>query len=158
MQMNQTSLRLTERTQPTRATLGDRIGAGVIAILCLSVLSMAAWLSPSPDGHGTHKQLGLAPCMWAVALDRPCPTCGMTTSFSHAGEGSWIQAAKTQPMGMVLALLTATVFWVAFTQAAFGAPIGRVIQPALRPRVFLVFGIMLLLAWFYKVATWSSVA
>tara|TARA_R110002073_G_scaffold239285_1_gene400591 strand:- start:98598 stop:99062 length:465 start_codon:yes stop_codon:yes gene_type:complete len=154
MQMNQTSLRQTERTYPLRASLGDRIGAGVVALLCLSVLSMAAWLTPSSEGHGTHKKLGLAPCMWAVTLDKPCPTCGMTTSFSHAGEGSWIQAAKVQPMGALLALMTATVFWGASVQALFGAHIGSIIQPTLRPRTFLVFGALLLLAWFYKIATW----
>ena len=71
MQMNQPSLRHPERTEPLRASLGDRIGAGVIAILCLTVLSIGAWLSPATDGHGTHTQLGLSPCMWAVALDNP---------------------------------------------------------------------------------------
>lgn len=154
MQMNQLSPRRTERAGPLRSTIGDRIGAGVIAVMCLTVLSLGAWLNPSPQGHGTHKQLGLAPCMWAVALDKPCPTCGMTTSFSHAGEGSWIQAAKTQPMGMLLVLITATVFWGASVQAITGARINTVIQPALRPRVFLILGIALVGAWIYKIATW----
>lgn len=154
MQMNQPSPRQIERTHPLRATLGDRIGAGVIALLCLAVLSIGAWLSPATDGHGTHTQLGLRPCMWAVALDKPCPTCGMTTSFSHAGEGSWVQSAKTQPMGMLIVLMTATVFWGASIQAITGARINSVIQPALTPRTFLILGIMLLGAWFYKIATW----
>jgi len=154
MQMNQPSLRHPERTEPLRASLGDRIGAGVIAILCLTVLSIGAWLSPATDGHGTHTQLGLSPCMWAVALDKPCPTCGMTTSFSHAGEGSWIQAAKTQPMGALLVLMTTTVFWGALIQAVTGARFNSIIQPALKPRFFLMMGILLLGAWFYKIATW----
>ena len=156
MQMNQTSLRQPERTQPLRATFGDRIGAGIIATLCLTVLSLSAWLNPSSDGHGTHKQLGLAPCMWVVAFDKPCPTCGMTTSFSHAGEGSWIQSAKTQPMGTVLVLLTTVIFWGGAAQGATGVRIHSVIQPALRPRVFFVFGTLLLGAWIYKAITWSS--
>ena len=157
MQMNQQGERRIERTTPLRATLGDRIGAGVIAILCLSVLSIAAWLSPDAHGHGTHTQLGLAPCMWAVALDKPCPTCGMTTSFTHAGEGSWFESAKTQPMGTFLVLMTTMVFWGSAVQAIGGARINSVIQPALKPRFFLVLGIMLLLAWFYKIATWHSI-
>lgn len=156
MQMNQPSPRHIERTVPLRATLGDRIGSGVIAILCLTVLSLGAWLSPAAQGHGTHKQLGLAPCMWAVTLDRPCPTCGMTTSFSHAGEGSWILAAKTQPMGALLVLITSTMFWGASIQTISGARISTVIQPALRPRIFLIFGLLLLGAWFYKIATWQT--
>jgi hypothetical protein len=154
MQMNQSSPRRTERVEPLRSTIGDRIGAGAIAIICLTVLTLGAWLNPSAEGHGTHKQLGLAPCMWAVALDKPCPTCGMTTSFSHAGEGSWVQAAQTQPMGMLLVIITATVFWGASIQTITGAKINTIIQPALSPRIFLIFGILLLGAWFYKIATW----
>ena len=154
MQMNQPSPRQAERTKPLRATLGDRIGAGAIALMCLSVLSIAAWLTPASQGHGTHTQLGLTPCMWVAALDRPCPTCGMTTSFSYAGQGSWIQSAKTQPMGTLLTLITATIFWGALIQTITGARFSSVIQPALRPRTFLVFGILLLGAWFYKIATW----
>ena len=151
---NQPSPRSSERTVPLSATLGDRIGAGVIALMCLAVLSIGAWLHPAPDGHGTHTQLGLRPCMWAATLDKPCPTCGMTTSFAHAEDGSWIQSAKTQPMGTVLVLMTATVFWGASVQAISGARISTIIQPALRPRTFMILGAMLLLAWFYKIATW----
>jgi len=158
MQMNQSAPthtpRQRERVSPLRATLGDRIGAGVIALMCLAVLSIGAWLNPAADGHGTHTQLGLRPCLWAATLDKPCPTCGMTTSFAHAEEGSWIQSAKTQPMGMVLVLMTATVFWGASVQAISGARISTIIQPALRPRSFMILGAMLLLAWFYKIATW----
>ncbi len=154
MQMNQSSPRVTERTTPLRATLGDRIGAGAIALMSLAVLSIAAWLAPASQGHGTHTQLGLSPCMWATALDRPCPTCGMTTSFSYAGQGSWIQSAKTQPMGTLLTLMTATVFWGALIQTITGARFNSVIEPALRPRTFLILGILLLGAWFYKITTW----
>ena len=154
MQMNQPSLRKPERTAPLQSTLGDRIGAGIIAIMCPTVLSLGAWLSPSAEGHGTHKQLGLRPCMWVAALDRPCPTCGMTTSFSHAGEGEWIQSAKTQPMGTLLVLMTATIFWGALIQTLTGAKINTIIQPALRPRTFLILGTLLLGAWFYKFVTW----
>ena len=152
--MNQDSLRITERTTPLRATLGERIGAGVIAIMCLSVLSIAAWLVPASQGHGTHTQLGLSPCVWAATLNRPCPTCGMTTAFTHAGEGHWLQAAKTQPMGTLLVLMTATIFWGSSVQAIGGARFNSIIQPALRPRNFFIFGILLLGAWFYKIATW----
>ncbi len=158
MQMNQPahvpSQRRSERMTPLRASLGDRIGSGLIAAMCITVLSLGAWLSPAVDGHGTHTQLGLSPCMWAVTLDKPCPTCGMTTSFSHAGEGSWIQSAQTQPMGMILVIMTATIFWGSLIQTITGARINSVIQPALRPRTFIVFGIAFLGAWFYKMATW----
>jgi len=155
MQMNQQGERRIERTSPLKASLGDRIGAGVISLICLAVLTIAAWLNPASEGHGTHTQLGLSPCMWVVALDRPCPTCGMTTSFTQAGEGSWFVSLKTQPMGTLLVIMTTVVFWGSTVQAVSGARINSSIQPALKPRFFLVLGIMLLLAWFYKIATWQ---
>lgn len=92
--------------------------------------------------------------MWVAALGKPCPTCGMTTSFSYAGQGHWIQSAKTQPLGTLLTLITATIFWGALIQTITGARFGSIIQPALHPRTFLIFGILFLGAWFYKIATW----
>ena len=147
-------VRVVERSVPLRATGWSRVFSAVIMIGCLSVLSMGAWLNPSDAGHGTHTQLGLKPCMWAATLDKPCMTCGMTTSFAHAGEGHWLSSFLTQPMGSLLVVLTSVVFWGALVQTVTGARIGTMVQPALRPRVFIVLGVLLLLAWGYKVITW----
>lgn len=146
--------RVIERSEPLKTSLISRLTAAGLALGSLSVLSIGAWLDPSTDGHGTHTQLGLSPCMWAATMDKPCMTCGMTTSFAHAGEGQWIQSFLTQPMGMFLVVLTSVVFWGASAQAATGARIGTMIQPALRPRVFIMLGVMMLLAWGYKIITW----
>lgn len=145
-----------ERTTPLRSTTGDRIGAGILAGACLAVLAIGAWLTPNASGHGTHTQLGMTQCMWAQTFDRPCPTCGMTTSFSYAGDGHWVASALTQPMGVLLVLLTAMVFWGALMQAVTGARIGAAIQPALRPRIFLIMGLLLLGSWGYKIMTWHA--
>jgi len=155
MQMSEHSLRIPERTAPLSAAMSDRIGAAVLALVCLAVLSLAAWLNPSADGHGTHTQLGLTKCMWVAAFDRPCPTCGMTTSFSHAAEGSWFQAFKTQPMGALLSLMTALIMWGSAIQATTGARIGSMIQPIFKPKFFTLFGVLFVGAWIYKVMTWS---
>lgn len=146
--------RVHERSHPLRASAYSRVFAACIALVCLSVLSIGAWMQPASEGHGTHTQLGLKPCMWAVTLDKPCMTCGMTTSFAHAGEGHWVTSFVNQPMGAFLVVLTSVMFWGGATQALTGARIGTMIQPALRPRVFIVLGAMLLLAWVYKVITW----
>lgn len=147
-------MRVYERTEPLRASFTQRLFAGSVAIACLSVLSMGAWLNPSTQGHGTHTQLGLKPCMWAVTLDKPCMTCGMTTSFAHAGEGSWITSFHTQPMGALLVVITAVVFWGALVQCISGARIGTMVEPMLKPRIFLMLGLLLLVAWVYKIVTW----
>lgn len=146
--------RRAERTTPLRASIGERVGSGLIAGACATVLALAAWLAPASAGHGTHTQLGMAPCVWAVTLDKPCPTCGMTTSFASAGEGQWLTSIATQPMGTLLVLLTAVVFWGALAQTITGARIGATVQPALRPRSFIVMGLLLLAAWGYKIITW----
>ncbi len=146
--------RVFERKQPLRASVSQRVFAAVVAIVCLSVLSMGAWLSPNSDGHGTHTQLGLKPCMWAITLDQPCMTCGMTTSFAHAGEGRWASSVTTQPMGSLLVVITSVVFWGALVQCLSGARISNMAEPMLRPKVFMLLGLMLLGAWVYKIITW----
>jgi len=146
--------RVHERTQPLRANLSSRVFAACIALVSIGVLGIGAWMQPAADGHGTHTQLGLKPCMWAVTLDKPCITCGMTTSFAHAGEGQWLSSIINQPMGAFLVVLTSIMFWGGAAQAITGARIGTMIQPALRPRVFIMLGLMLLLAWVYKLITW----
>ena len=69
--------------------------------------SLAASLTPDPLGYGTHQQLGLPACSFQVMFDIPCPSCGMTTSFSHFVRGEWISSAIANPGGLLLALACA---------------------------------------------------
>ena len=78
----------------------------------------------------------------------------MTTSFAHAGEGHWVQSAKTQPFAFLLVIGSATMFWGAAAQAITGARLGDALMGLLRPKVFLLLGALLLGAWVYKIATW----
>jgi len=129
--------------------------AGALAIACAAVLALAAWLSPDPRGHATHEAMGLPPCAWAVWFDKPCPTCGMTTAYAHAANGSVLGALETQPMGAVLAILTAAIFWGATHQAATGSRIGSAVQGWVRPRVVILLLALAAGAWVYKIATWA---
>ena len=153
--MNAQATHPKERTTPLRATIGERIAAAAIALTSLSILAAAAWLTPDPQGHATHTQLGMAKCTWVVWFDKPCPTCGMTTSFSHAGEGSWTAAILTQPMGALLALLTTMIFWASTHQALTASRIGSVVQTTLRPRLIFAMLLLTVAAWIFKIATWS---
>ncbi len=69
------------------------------------VTGVAAYLTPRAEGHGTHTQLGLPPCPSVLILDRPCPGCGLTTSFTHSVHGQIAEAFSANPLGPILYLL-----------------------------------------------------
>lgn len=68
------------------------------------VVVVALWLRPSHFGHGTHQQLGLPPCPSVLLYGRPCPGCGLTTSFTHLAHGNFAMAFQTHPLGPLLFL------------------------------------------------------
>jgi hypothetical protein len=75
------------------------------------VTVVGALLTPSPDGHGTHQQLGMPPCPSVLLYGRPCPGCGLTTSFSATVHGMFAQAFHAHPLGPIVYLLfTLTAF------------------------------------------------
>lgn len=63
---------------------------GMILVACI--------LTPDPRGYGTHTQLGLNPCVWRTIHGRPCPSCGLTTAFTHIVRGEWHQAVQAHPL------------------------------------------------------------
>ncbi len=84
--------------RPNRA----RLVAGLVLVGCVAVLAVAAWLEPDPAGYGTHRQLGISACGMMATTGIPCPTCGMTTAFSLAIRGRWIEAVQAQAAGTLL--------------------------------------------------------
>lgn len=133
-----------------------RVFAGGVAVGAFSLLALAAYLKPAAEGFGTHEQLGMMPCTWAAVLDKPCPTCGMTTSFAHAADGGLLASIAAQPFGALLALLTASFFWGALHVCATGSQLGRVYALLLRQRSLWVLTALLIAAWIYKMATWTG--
>lgn len=69
----------------------------------LMLLMLAAWLTPSPSGIGTHQQLGLPPCTILFWFDIPCPSCGGTTAFAHFVRGQWVAAVRANAAAALLA-------------------------------------------------------
>jgi hypothetical protein len=94
----------------------------VVVAACLGVLVTAALLTPNPTGVGTHTALHYQPCDFLARTGVPCPSCGMTTSFAWFARGNLLASLYVQPMGMVLAILTAATFWVALYMAITGIP------------------------------------
>src|SRR3990172_8946598 len=83
-----------------------RLYALVFAAIGLAVLAAAGWMTPDRSHLGTHRQLGLPPCAFVAVTGFPCPTCGMTTSFSFVVRGRLFEAAKSSLFGSFLAIST----------------------------------------------------
>ncbi|MEQ1822788.1 MAG: DUF2752 domain-containing protein [Fimbriimonadaceae bacterium] len=80
-------------------------GQAIWFLFWLGVTLFGLMLKASPDGHGTHTQLGLPPCPSVLAFNRPCPGCGLTTSFTATMHGDFAFAFKAHPFGTLLYVL-----------------------------------------------------
>ena len=76
----------------------------VAGALLVAGFLLAARLPPDPRGYGTHQRLGLPECSFRTLFGKPCPGCGITTSFAHFVRGEWRSAAFANPAGLLLAL------------------------------------------------------
>lgn len=134
-----------------KLTWVGRCSALVIGLGALAVLVVALWLRPDGKGIGTHQQLGLDRCQFEARTGLPCPTCGMTTSFSYFVRGRWLASAYVQPMGTVLAFVAAMTVWGALYVAWSGRPSHRLLR-FVPSRYYLVplFG-GIILGWTWKI-------
>lgn len=134
-----------------------RVMGAIVALGSGSLLMVAAILSPSEEGLGTHQQLMLPECGWITIFDLPCPTCGMTTAFSHAADGNLLASFLTQPLGSLLALATAIAFlsgmYVAFTGSRIGSMFGRLWTY----RTGWIIAGLVVVSWGYKVLSYKGV-
>lgn len=98
--------------------IGGRVLLVVVGLLLVAGFGLSAWLSPDPRGHGTHQQLGLAPCSFLLLTGKPCPSCGGTTAFAHFVRGEWPSAIRANAAAFVLALVCAAMIpWCALSTA-----------------------------------------
>jgi hypothetical protein len=106
-----------------------RAGLLTVGLLLATVFGVAWWLNPyNPDGsprtQATHTQLGMPPCNFLVLTGKPCPACGMTTSFALLVRGDVGAAARANWAGMTLAAAWAALMVWALASAAAGRPLG----------------------------------
>lgn len=127
--------------------------SGLLALAAAAPLVVGAWLTPNSVGHGTHTQLGLPPCGWVVAFGRPCPTCGMTTAFTHAAHGRLDLAFVAQPAGTVLAVLAAGLFWVGLHTMVTGSRAAPMLVAGLRGRHAVGLVLVILAGWGVTIMT-----
>lgn len=132
-------------------TPAGRLAALAIALVMLTPLVTASLLTPSPDGTGSHTKLGLAPCPFMATTGIPCPSCGMTTSWTWFARGNLRASFYVQPMGTVLAILCVCCFWTALYAGITGRPVFRLVQVIPGRYYFVPLLSFAILAWAWKI-------
>lgn len=123
-----------------------------LALVALAVLAIARALEPHPDGVGTHRALGIAPCMFLEWFGLPCPTCGMTTAFAHLARGQLSASLAAHPLGIPLFMLTALTPLVALRHAVRDESLLTVVERLRLDRAALALALVLLATWLARVA------
>ncbi len=138
----------------------DRIVGAALFLPTAVVLAIATQLTPSAEGYGTHRQLGLGSCTFLSLFGIPCPMCGMTTTFAHLAHLHVVQGTLNQPFGLVLFLLTIAAFVLGglelFSPRGRWRPILRLIEH----REGLVAALLLvglIAGWTYKIASMAGI-
>ncbi len=106
-----TARRVTERMTdrvPDKLARTVRALLVAMALAFTVVLTLAFTLNPydadgNPRTMATHTQLGLPPCNFVTLTGKPCPACGMTTSFALLMKGDVLNSAKANWVGTALA-------------------------------------------------------
>lgn len=130
----------------------DHVLYGLAWISFLVIMGIAAWLKPDPSGIGTHTGLHLPPCGFYLLFHKPCPSCGMTTSFALVMHGHPIRAVRTQPAGVAV-FLAAFAAWL---YLPFGWKRRRPIEHILDSKAFLpvVLGLIVLILLVWAARVW----
>ena len=80
------------------------------------VWGLARWIKPyeadgMPKAMASHTQLGLPPCTFLAVTGIPCPSCGLTTSFSLMAHFDPVPAFRANPAGPILLMLSG-ILWI----------------------------------------------
>jgi hypothetical protein len=98
-----------DRENLGRANWGVRLGLIVSAIALCGLMIVARQVVPyDDDGNplrmGSHQSIGLPQCNFLVWFGKPCPSCGMTTSFAFLVRGDVWNSVRANFVGTGLAL------------------------------------------------------
>ncbi|MFN4261600.1 MAG: DUF2752 domain-containing protein, partial [Gemmataceae bacterium] len=128
-----------------------------IALGLSAVFGIAWWLNPyQPSGEArrmeTHRQLGLPPCTFKVLSGLPCPSCGMTTSFSLLIRGDLWNSLRANGVGTLLGLFCLAAIPWCLLSAVRGQPLFLVSLELVLMRMVFAFLILMILRWVVVVA------
>lgn len=124
----------------------------VLAVLLIGVFALASWLQPydengAPRRDETHRQLGLPPCTFKLVTGKPCPSCGMTTSFALLMRGDVWHSLQANAAGTLLALLCLVFIPWGLACALFGRPFVIYSLERALTRLVILFLLVMLARW-----------
>ena len=99
----------------------------VVGALLAGIFGIAFWLNPydangQPRTMATHTQLGMPPCNFVLLTGKPCPSCGMTTSFALLVRGDIRASLHANWAGTLIAVLWAAIMVWAIASGIRGKP------------------------------------
>lgn len=148
VQIEETNIEILDAAEIERS---GRLKAVLVSFTAIALLGVAMYLQPATEGVGTHQQLGLPQCGWILAANIPCPTCGMTTAWSHTVRGELPSAFLAQPMGMLLAISTLFVAIGACISAVTGYSFNALLYRFAPSKVIIVIAVLALASWGLKI-------
>lgn len=120
-------------------------------LIILGLVGVAFWLHPGNRLYGTHRQLGLPPCAFYVLTGIPCPSCGLTTSFSLMVHGRFLRAFQAHYFGPLLFMAVIGYLVLLLVSMARGQRL-QIDWPSWMPLTILLTGFGLYLAcWIVRV-------
>ncbi|AMV24348.1 hypothetical protein VT84_08125 [Gemmata sp. SH-PL17] len=99
-----------------------------LAAALTAVFAAAAYIHPydedgAPRTMSTHTQLGMPPCNFAVLTGKPCPSCGMTTSFALLVHGDVSASLRANWVGTTICVIWALTLVWALASGLRGQPL-----------------------------------
>ena len=133
-----------------RRRVGFRLRGALLFVPSAVVIGLAAWLTPSSTGYGTHQQLGLPGCSFLWRTGYPCPSCGLTSSFAAMAHGRVAEAVRDHPFGPILVLVATIMGLCGLAELVSGRDVLHVLRPGAWWAVVAIVG--LLAGWGIKIA------
>ncbi len=140
-----------------RGNMWSRVTWFILFATPLAVMITAAFLTPDPQGHGTHTQLGLPPCGFLVYTGIPCPGCGLTTSFTNMIRGNFTQATMANAFGVPLFLVSFFTIPIAFVGLVKNLPVVDTLDRLQFEKVAILLALTSIVVWTIRVgAMWLT--
>jgi hypothetical protein len=96
------------------------VGATLAAIFAAAFFIYPYDADGTPRRMATHTQLGMPPCNFVVLTGKPCPSCGMSTSFALLVRGDIGASLQANWVGAMLAATWAVLMVWAIASGLMG--------------------------------------